>query len=53
MNEEKIIAFVKNLTTSDIQQKVNNAAKIEKESCINENTEFFKILANCLNRITQ
>lgn len=52
-SEDKIIAFINNLTTADILQKASNAACIAKDSCINENPRFFEMLANKLNNLSK
>lgn len=49
-DESKIVDFIHRLTAEDIGQKAACAAKIDKKSCINENGEFFRILANKLEK---
>ena len=49
-NEKQIFTFINNLTAENIVCKANNAAKIERIHCINENSFFFKRLANILDR---
>lgn len=51
-SEEKIISFINNLTAENITKKMNNAAKIDKNSCINGNKEYFEMLTNKLNRLS-
>lgn len=51
-DESMIVDFIHRLTAESIGQKAACAAHIDKRSCINENGEFFRMLASKLEKLS-
>lgn len=50
MDENEIVEFVNGLTTESLQEKIENARKIDKKETLNINDDFFEKLENLLSR---
>ena len=50
MDENEIVEFVNGLTTENLQEKIENARKIDKKETLNINEDFFEKLENLLSR---